>query len=110
MKMLKNIRLPIARNDGNSRCGCQRQKSGRRKAVVETAAKDTTVDSEKQQPQAVRIRNYSDAETVRGLVILHKVKSKYYMELPIRSWTNAAGRPRIGHQQQPGHHWDTDAH
>lgn len=59
------------------------KKSGRRKAVVETAAKDTTVDS---------LRNKSrkpyesvitpDAETVRGLVTLHKVKSKYYMELP----------------------------
>ena len=83
MKMLKTFACLLLVTTVTAAAVAKDKKSGRRKAVVETAAKDTTVDS---------LRNNSrkpyesvitpDAETVRGLVILHKVKSKYYMELP----------------------------
>lgn len=83
MKMLKTFACLLLATTVTAAAVAKDKKSGRRKAVVETAAKDTTVDS---------LRNKSrkpyesvitpDAETVRGLVTLHKVKSKYYMELP----------------------------
>jgi len=83
MKMLKTFACLLLVTTVTAAAVAKDKKSGRRKAVVETAAKDTTVDS---------LRNNSrkpyesvitpDAETVRGLVTLHKVKSKYYMELP----------------------------
>ena len=57
MKMLKTFACLLLVTTVTAAAVAKDKKSGRRKAVVETAAKDRL--PEKQQPQAVRIRNYS---------------------------------------------------